>query len=185
MYLHNSTQNAQGLSGRTKKDKSSTPSPPRFKRQDHFYVLGCSTKKFASLKADGKLLRPDQRGNVIAKLAVESARELIGKFLKYVVSQALWWTVLMRLKLEWEGFSCIPGILMSCPAFLLRSQRECDGRSIYRIHPVSWSSSIVGQGGYRGDKICSQSKDEKLEHFEQQQAIAFSFSMECFVSSGK
>ena len=38
--------------------------------------------KFASLKRDGKLLRPDQPGHVMAKLALNAPKELSGKFLK-------------------------------------------------------------------------------------------------------
>jgi NAD(P)-dependent dehydrogenase (short-subunit alcohol dehydrogenase family) len=38
--------------------------------------------KFASLKSDGKLLRPDQPGHVIAKLALDAPKTLNGKFLK-------------------------------------------------------------------------------------------------------
>jgi NAD(P)-dependent dehydrogenase (short-subunit alcohol dehydrogenase family) len=37
--------------------------------------------KFASLKSDGKLLRPDQPGNVIAKLVLDAPHSLSGKFL--------------------------------------------------------------------------------------------------------
>lgn len=39
-------------------------------------------KKFASLKSDGKLLKPEQPGHVIAKLAVDAPSELSGRFLK-------------------------------------------------------------------------------------------------------
>jgi NAD(P)-dependent dehydrogenase (short-subunit alcohol dehydrogenase family) len=39
-------------------------------------------EKFASLKSGGKLLRPDQPGNVLAKLAVDAPSGLRGKFLK-------------------------------------------------------------------------------------------------------
>jgi NAD(P)-dependent dehydrogenase (short-subunit alcohol dehydrogenase family) len=38
--------------------------------------------KFASLKSDGKLLKPEQPGHVIAKLAVGAEKELSGRFLK-------------------------------------------------------------------------------------------------------
>jgi NAD(P)-dependent dehydrogenase (short-subunit alcohol dehydrogenase family) len=38
--------------------------------------------KFASLKSEGKLLRPEQPGDVIAKLAVGATKELSGRFLK-------------------------------------------------------------------------------------------------------
>jgi NAD(P)-dependent dehydrogenase (short-subunit alcohol dehydrogenase family) len=37
--------------------------------------------KFAQLKANGELLRPDQPGNVIARLALDGNTELSGKFL--------------------------------------------------------------------------------------------------------
>lgn len=38
--------------------------------------------KFASLKSEGKLLKPEQPGHVIAKLAVDAPKELSGKFLR-------------------------------------------------------------------------------------------------------
>ncbi len=38
--------------------------------------------KFASLKSDGKLLRPDQPGHVIAKLVLDAPKALNGKFLR-------------------------------------------------------------------------------------------------------
>jgi NAD(P)-dependent dehydrogenase (short-subunit alcohol dehydrogenase family) len=40
-------------------------------------------QKFAGLKGNGKLLRPDQPGNVIAKLALEGPKELSGRFLTW------------------------------------------------------------------------------------------------------
>jgi NAD(P)-dependent dehydrogenase (short-subunit alcohol dehydrogenase family) len=39
--------------------------------------------KFAGLKKDGGLLRPEQPGHVIAKLAVGASKELSGKFLNW------------------------------------------------------------------------------------------------------
>ena len=39
-------------------------------------------EKFASLKAEGKLLRPDQPGHVIAKLSLDAPKDLNGHFLK-------------------------------------------------------------------------------------------------------
>lgn len=41
-------------------------------------------EKFASLKRDGGLLRPEQPGNVMARLALDAPKELSGRFLKYV-----------------------------------------------------------------------------------------------------
>lgn len=38
--------------------------------------------KFASLKSGGKLLKPEQPGHVLAKLAVDAPKELSGKFYK-------------------------------------------------------------------------------------------------------
>ncbi|KAI8936863.1 hypothetical protein NX059_006099 [Plenodomus lindquistii] len=40
-------------------------------------------KKFSSLKQDGGLLRPEQPGHVLAKLAVRGGKELSGKFLSW------------------------------------------------------------------------------------------------------
>lgn len=39
-------------------------------------------EKFASLKSSGQLLKPEQPGSVIARLAVGANRELNGRFLK-------------------------------------------------------------------------------------------------------
>jgi NAD(P)-dependent dehydrogenase (short-subunit alcohol dehydrogenase family) len=39
-------------------------------------------EKFASLKTEDKLLKPEQPGYVLAKLAVDAPNELSGKFLK-------------------------------------------------------------------------------------------------------
>ena len=39
-------------------------------------------EKFASLKADGKLLKPEQPGHVIAKLSLDGPKDLSGQFLK-------------------------------------------------------------------------------------------------------
>lgn len=38
--------------------------------------------KFANLKSNGQLLRPDQPGNVIARLALDAPTKLSGQFLK-------------------------------------------------------------------------------------------------------
>lgn len=60
--------------------------------------------KFKGLKEEGGLLRPEQPGNVIGRLAVEAEGELGGKFLRYVdsfvtacqgaVSLELWFIIL-------------------------------------------------------------------------------------------
>jgi NAD(P)-dependent dehydrogenase (short-subunit alcohol dehydrogenase family) len=41
-------------------------------------------QKFKGLHEDGKLLKPEQPGNVMARLAVGAEKELSGKFLRYV-----------------------------------------------------------------------------------------------------
>ncbi len=38
--------------------------------------------KFANLKSDGKLLRPDQPGNVMARLVLNAPTKLSGQFLR-------------------------------------------------------------------------------------------------------
>lgn len=42
--------------------------------------------RFKGLKEEGGLLRPEQPGNVLGRLAVEAEKELGGKFLRYVDS---------------------------------------------------------------------------------------------------
>ena len=52
-------------------------------REKHSTFMDASdAKKFASLKSDGKLLKPEQPGHVIAKLSVDAPSELSGRFLK-------------------------------------------------------------------------------------------------------
>lgn len=43
------------------------------------------TKKFSGLHKEGKLLRPEQPGNVMARLVLEASKDLSGKFLRYVI----------------------------------------------------------------------------------------------------
>ena len=40
-------------------------------------------EKFSGLKSQGKLLRPEQPGHVIAKLVVGAGRDLSGKFVNW------------------------------------------------------------------------------------------------------
>lgn len=52
-------------------------------REKHHGVMDAKdTERFASLKAEGKLLRPEEPGYVLAKLAIGARRELSGKFLR-------------------------------------------------------------------------------------------------------
>ena len=46
-------------------------------------------KKFFDAKKEGKLLRPEQPGNVLARLALDAPSELSGKFLRYVDRQLI------------------------------------------------------------------------------------------------
>lgn len=43
-----------------------------------------AAEKFSSTHRDGKLLRPEQPGTVIAKLALNAPKELSGQFLQWV-----------------------------------------------------------------------------------------------------
>jgi len=52
-------------------------------REKHSEGMGTSHERFLKLKEEGKLLRPEQPGNVIARLALEAEPALSGKFLKY------------------------------------------------------------------------------------------------------
>jgi NAD(P)-dependent dehydrogenase (short-subunit alcohol dehydrogenase family) len=45
--------------------------------------------KFANLKKDGKLLQPEQPGNVIARLVLDAPKELSGRFISYVLQRRL------------------------------------------------------------------------------------------------
>lgn len=56
-------------------------------REKHHKIMDeKDAKRFLGLKEEGKLLRPEQPGNVVARLAVEgNAEGLSGKFFRYVV----------------------------------------------------------------------------------------------------
>lgn len=41
--------------------------------------------RFRQMKSEGKFLRPEQPGNVMAKLAINGPKALNGKFLRYVL----------------------------------------------------------------------------------------------------
>lgn len=51
-------------------------------REVHPEAMGKSFEKFHNLKKDGELLRPEQPGNVIARLTLSADKELSGKFLR-------------------------------------------------------------------------------------------------------
>lgn len=40
------------------------------------------SEKFGNLHTEGKLLRPEQPGNVVARLALNASKELSGRFLR-------------------------------------------------------------------------------------------------------
>lgn len=51
-------------------------------REKHKHTMDVTdTTRFMGLYADGKLLRPEQPGHVMARLAVGATKELSGKFL--------------------------------------------------------------------------------------------------------
>lgn len=53
-------------------------------REKHDKTMSAKdAKKFAELKSSGSLLKPEQPGHVIAKLALDGPRELSGKFLQW------------------------------------------------------------------------------------------------------
>jgi hypothetical protein len=55
-------------------------------RDTHVDIMSAKdAEKFLGLKRTGNLLRPDQPGNVMARLAVDAPKGLSGKFLRYVV----------------------------------------------------------------------------------------------------
>lgn len=51
-------------------------------REEHLGYMGTDAQKFTSAHKDGKLLRPEQPGNVIAKLALDAPHDLSGQFLR-------------------------------------------------------------------------------------------------------
>lgn len=52
-------------------------------REVHADAMGDGSEKFKKLHFSGQLLKPEQPGHVIAKLAVGAGKELSGKFLSW------------------------------------------------------------------------------------------------------
>lgn len=55
-------------------------------REKHEQAMGDHHRKFTKLRDNGELLKPEQPGHVIAKLALEGGTELSGQFLTYTSS---------------------------------------------------------------------------------------------------
>lgn len=54
-------------------------------REEHVHVMDSKDReKFSGLFKDKKLLRAEQPGNVIARLALDAPKEMGGNFLRYV-----------------------------------------------------------------------------------------------------
>ncbi|KAF8532859.1 hypothetical protein BDD12DRAFT_764421 [Trichophaea hybrida] len=56
-------------------------------RTKHKNAMGEENERFQALHREGKLLRPDQPGNVIARLALDMKKELSGQFLSWNAEQ--------------------------------------------------------------------------------------------------
>lgn len=56
-------------------------------REVHPEAMGEGFERFRNLKKDGILLKPEQPGNVIARLTLSADKELSGKFLRYVIKR--------------------------------------------------------------------------------------------------
>jgi len=56
-------------------------------RAKHKAAMGEGNERFQALHREGKLLRPDQPGNVIAQLALNMKKELSGQFLSWNAEQ--------------------------------------------------------------------------------------------------
>lgn len=73
------------------------------------------TAKFQGLHQRGELLRPDQPGNVMARMALDPPKELSGSYLKYVLSYS---SELFRLTLV------VAGRAKSLPDFRIHDDRQ-------------------------------------------------------------
>lgn len=55
-------------------------------REEHGSTLDAEMhSKFTSVHKDGKLLKPEQPGHVMAKLVLDAPKDLSGRFLSYVL----------------------------------------------------------------------------------------------------
>lgn len=70
-------------------------------------------EKFASLKKNGGLLKPEQPGHVMAKLAVDAPKELSGRFLRQVTRRLymLFGLLTLSTQLERRQPQSIPGVI--------------------------------------------------------------------------
>jgi NAD(P)-dependent dehydrogenase (short-subunit alcohol dehydrogenase family) len=60
-------------------------------REDHATALDAEMhSKFTGVHKDGKLLKPEQPGHVMAKLVLDAPKEFTGRFYSYVKSHTDW-----------------------------------------------------------------------------------------------
>lgn len=81
-------------------------------REDHATNLDAEMhSKFAGAHKDGKLVKPEQPGHVMAKLVLDAPKDLSGRFLSYVLLQFYENSDdANSTQMERQGARCFPGI---------------------------------------------------------------------------
>lgn len=83
-------------------------------REDHATALDAEMhSKFTGVHKDGKLLKPEQPGHVMAKLVLDAPKELSGHFYSYVLSHTDYARNTNNWQMERQGARGFPGIRIS------------------------------------------------------------------------
>jgi NAD(P)-dependent dehydrogenase (short-subunit alcohol dehydrogenase family) len=80
-------------------------------REDHTANLDAEMhSKFAGAHKDGKLVKPEQPGHVMAKLVLDAPKDLSGRFFSYVLQLYENLDGANNTQMERQGARCFPGI---------------------------------------------------------------------------
>ena len=83
-------------------------------REDHGTALDAEMhSKFTGVYKNGKLLKPEQPGHVMAKLVLDAPKEISGRFYSYVLSYKYYAKNTNSWQMERQGARAFPGIIIS------------------------------------------------------------------------
>lgn len=83
-------------------------------REDHGTALDAEMhSKFTGVHKNGKLLKPEQPGHVMAKLVLDAPKEISGRFYSYVLPYTYYARNTNNWQMERQGARGFPGIIIS------------------------------------------------------------------------
>lgn len=90
-------------------------------REDHATNLDAEMhSKFAGAHKDGKLVKPEQPGHVMAKLVLDAPKDLSGRFFSYVLQVYQNSDVANSTQMERQGARFFPGIDLDFSFFMIK-----------------------------------------------------------------